>query len=167
VCVGGVKCVVVTAIGRGVGGSWGGVGLLVLFQGEVGEFAWFGRWLGNGAARLDFFAWAVSCSVGVGPYMFQPCVPVEGVEALKSDCLVFLFPGVAECSESSGSEPLCVGPPVGRVEPADGGVVINDGVGSGLSFPLDDVSEFCFRVACFEGVAVKMLDDAFDPVGAR
>jgi hypothetical protein len=132
----------------------------------LGQFEWFGRWLGNVAARLDFFAGAVNCSVVVGPYMFQPCVLVKGVEALKSDCFVFLTPGVAECSEASGSEPPCIGFPIGRVEPADGGVVINDGVRSGMSYPLDDVTEFGVRVAWFEGVAVKMIDDAFDPVGA-
>jgi hypothetical protein len=125
-----------------------------------------GRWLENGAARLDFFAGAVNCSVVVGPYMFQPCVHVERVEALKSDCLVFLAPGVAECSEAGGSEPPGVGRPVGRVEPADGGVVINDGVRSGLPYPLDDVTEFGVRVAWFEGLAGKMRDDAFDTVVA-
>ena len=79
--------------------------------------------------------------------MFQPCFLVEGVEALESGCFVFLVPGVAECSEAGGSEPLGVGCPVGWVEPADGGVVINDGRRNVLPDPLNDVTEGCVRVA--------------------
>ena len=101
----------------------------------------------DGAARLEFFARAVCFPVFVGPRVFLPCVLVEGVEALELCGFVILVEGFGEWSEAVVSEPLGVGCPVGWVEPADGGVVINDGGRSVLPYPLNDVTEGCVRVA--------------------